>query len=189
MVCSPAWETNGRWPDFEWWRTVDQWTAARDDQIAGDMGIMGHELGTGLEEEPKRSVWMCSPAAGRRGTSWILAGGGRLDSAGQASSCGGEPVDLQGQEAAPWTRFVDADLLVVLVYPEGRWRQRIDDCNGRARFRQLGRRSCAGVARRRGRLGHMVSRTLAFIGCRVEPGVARTPRSGAGHGHGSAWPG
>jgi hypothetical protein len=25
-----------------------------------------------------------------------------------------------------------------------------------------------------------------FIGCRVEPGVVRTPRSGGGHGHGSS---
>jgi hypothetical protein len=62
-----------------------------------------------------------------------MAGGGRLDS-GQASSCGGEPVDLLEREAAPWTRLVDVDLLVVLVYPEGLWRQRIGDCSGRARF-------------------------------------------------------
>jgi hypothetical protein len=27
---------------------------------------------------------------------------------------------------------------------------------------------------------------IPFVGCRVEPGLARTPRSGGGHGHGSA---
>jgi hypothetical protein len=58
----------------------------------------------------------------------------------------------------------------------------------RACPRQLGqrRRAEARAMQSRAARARGVQGASPFIGCRVEPGVTRTPRSGGGHGHGSA---